>query len=792
MNTTAHQLPDNAPGRTVSQEASSPSGIWSRFVHWLPRGQTLPYSEWASRHRAMCWILWAHVVGLPIFLYCQGFGVWGSIGPVLPVVAAGLAANLDETSRRGRSVAVVLGLLTASAVLVYGWHGQIEAHFHYFVMIALLALYEDWLPFLLAIVYVAVEHGVLGALAPQDVYSHGGNPWLWAAVHAAFVLAAAAAAVSTWRLNEDTRDRMVAANRAARSVDERFRASFDSGISGMAMVGLDGRFVRVNQSLCAMLGYSEEELLGLTFQAITHPEDRDSADLARTSLIARTSEVFETEKRYIRADGEVVWVQLGVKAILSDSGEVEYFISQSNDINARKRFEADLAHQAMHDSLTELPNRMLFVDRLQHAIKRLERHPNQLAVLFVDLDRFKLVNDAIGHVGGDQVLLETAHRLSGAVRPEDTVARFGGDEFTILCEEADEEAAGLVAKRVLDALAEPHIVGGRTFELSASVGVRINADAGASAEELLRDADLALYDAKQAGRGRVALFDAVTRQRHFDLLAAEQALRDAISQNELRLHYQPEVLLSSGRIVAAEALVRWQHPERGLIGPGEFIPLAEESGLIIEIGEWVLHQACAQMSAWRRARIVSEQFRVAVNVSGRQLSHPALPDTVSSALSATGVKPDTLCLEITESALVEDLEVAMANLEAISKLGVLIALDDFGVGFSSLSRIRELPPLGVIKIDRSFVSEMSAASADSAVIGAVISLASHLKVVVVAEGIETAEQLGALRELGCDIGQGFYFARPQPPEDLTPLLAAGTVTPPEPSEVRGASTVSHV
>jgi diguanylate cyclase (GGDEF)-like protein/PAS domain S-box-containing protein len=752
--------------------------LWSAAVQWLPRGQTLPHAEWASRHRAMCWILWLHVGGLPIFLFCQGFGVWGSIGPVLPVAVAGLAAGLPEASSRARSVAVVLGLLTASAVLVYGWHGQIEAHFHFFVMIALLALYEDWLPFLLAILYVGVEHGVLGAFAAHYVYSHGGNPWLWAAVHAGFVLAAAAAAVSTWRMNEDARDRMQMAHRAARDTAERFRAAFDSGISGMAMVSPAGRFLRVNRAFCDMLGYAEPELLKLSFQDITDPEDHDTSTAALSGLVAGSVEVFEAEKRYRGADGEILWVELGVRAIRDEKGNVEYFITQTNDINARKQFEADLAHQAMHDALTGLPNRLLFVDRLEHAIHRLERHPCHLAVLFVDLDRFKLVNDAVGHGGGDAVLSETAARLGRAVRPEDTVARFGGDEFTILCEDATEDTAALVSRRVLEALGTPFVVDGRTFELSASVGARITADTTAVADDLIRDADIALYDAKQAGRGRVALFDAVTRQRHFDLLAAEQALRHAITRDELRLHYQPEVLLGTGRIAAVEALVRWEHPERGLIGPGEFIPLAEESGLIIEIGAWVLHEACAQLRTWRRAGAIDDGFRVAVNVSGQQLSDPTLPETVKAALEASGVRPDTLCLEITESALVENLEIASTNLEQITRLGVLIALDDFGVGFSSLSRIRDLPPIGLIKIDRSFVREATPESADAAVISAVISLAEHLDVLVVAEGIETEDQLLALRDLGCDIGQGFLFARPAPADQLTPMISRGIVFDP--------------
>jgi diguanylate cyclase (GGDEF)-like protein/PAS domain S-box-containing protein len=747
-------------------------GAFMRVSHLLPRGQTLPDGEWASRHRAMLWILWGHVIALPVFLFFEGFGVWGSIGPVLPLAVAASVGMLEGASRRARSVAVVFGLLTASAVLVYGWHGQIEAHFHFFVMIALLALYEDWLPFGLAVGYVAVEHGVLGALDPHAVYNHGGNPWVWAAVHGGFVLAAAAAGVATWRLNEDTRARMVEAHHGARKTAERFRAAFESGISGMAMVAPDGHFLRVNPALCEMLGYSEQELLGRGFRGITHPEHQAKDAAQFRALLDGAVDVYETEKRYLHRDGSAVWVQLGVQTIRDQDNRVEYFISQIYDITTRKRFEEELAHRALHDPLTGMPNRMLFRDRLTHAVVRLKRHPGQLAVLFVDLDRFKLVNDAMGHGVGDAVLLEAAARLSQAVRTDDTVARFGGDEFTIVCENAGEEDAGRVAQRVLAALAEPFEHQGRQFRLSASVGVRMNGRADVLAETLLRDADIAMYAAKRHGRGRFEIFDGDLRTRGVDLLATEQALRLAIGGGELRLHYQPEVVLSSGRIIAVEALVRWEHPERGLVPPAEFIPLAEESGLIVELGEWVLREACAQLAAWRKAGTVDDQFRVAVNVSGRQLSHRLL-ETVTAALTVAGLDPAALCLEITESALVQDPSVALANLEAIKQLGVLIALDDFGVGFSSLSRIRELPPVDVIKIDRSFITGFERSTSDSAVVTAVVSLAAHLGAMVVAEGIECEAQLQALQRLGCDVGQGFFFARPQPPEELAGLLAIG-------------------
>jgi predicted signal transduction protein with EAL and GGDEF domain len=383
----------------------------------------------------------------------------------------------------------------------------------------------------------------------------------------------------------------------------------------------------------------------------------------------------------------------------------------------------------------------------------------------------------MGHSIGDSVLRDAARRLSESARAEDTVARFGGDEFTILCEHANAEEARLVGKRVLAAFSRPFTHEGNEFHLSASVGIRLNDLASATADSLLRDADVALYAAKEHGRGRVELFDDELRASSHDALATEQTLRLALRHGELCLHYQPEVDLETGRIVALEALVRLQHPERGLVPPAEFIPIAEESGLILPIGEWVLGEACGQMSAWRKGGIVEEDVRVAVNVSARQLSDAALPQTVANALAATELDASALCLEITESAVIHDTGVAMANLHAIKEQGVFIALDDFGVGFSSLSQIRELPPVDVIKVDRSFTTGLGRNESDEAVVNAVLGLARSLGLTAVAEGIETADQLGELQRLGCAVGQGFYFARPQTAVDIERLLTEQVSVP---------------
>jgi diguanylate cyclase (GGDEF)-like protein/PAS domain S-box-containing protein len=762
-------------GQAFSKAGSSGDTVAQRIraaVKLLPQGRTLPAEAWASRHKALLFVLWAHVLLLPVFSIARGKGVTSSIAAIAVVALAGGAASLKGAGRRARSMAVVFGLLSSSAILVNAWDGQIEAHFHFFVMIAVLALYEDWLPFGFAIAYVVAEHGVLGAISRDSVYNHPGNPWLWAGVHGLFVLGSVAASVVTWRLNEEMRGRMGEANDRARETTEQFRLAFESGASGMALSAPDGHFIKVNEALCEMVGYPEEELLQRDFQSITHPDDLYGDLAQQRALLEGATDVYETEKRYVHSDGHEVWVRLGVSAAREADGSVRYFIAQTIDVTERRRFEAELSHRALHDPLTNLPNRALFMDRLTHALQRLRREPGELAVLFIDLDRFKLVNDSMGHSAGDSVLTAAAKRLAVATRAGDTLARFGGDEFAVLCEGAGVEEARRVAQRIVDEFQTPFDQEGREFNLSLSVGVRVSDAASAdSPDTLLRDADVALYAVKGAGRGDYQLFDPRSQLTNTDRLAVEHAIRLGLQREEFILQYQPEVDLASQRIVAVEALIRWQHPERGLVPPGDFIPVAEETDLIVPMGEWVLREACSQLASWRASGTADEALRVAVNVSARQLSDPGLPRTVGDALGSAGLEPDALCLEITESAVVHDTAIVHSNLDALKELGVGLALDDFGVGFSSLSQIRALPPVDVIKLDRSFTSGLGTNESDTAVVMAVLNLARSLGLKAVAEGIETEAQLGRLIAEGCDIGQGFHFARPQDPSDIARLLA---------------------
>ncbi|GIU86305.1 MAG: hypothetical protein KatS3mg009_0820 [Acidimicrobiia bacterium] len=436
----------------------------------------------------------------------------------------------------------------------------------------------------------------------------------------------------------------------------------------------------------------------------------------------------------------------------------------------RKAFEERLAHQSMHDPLTGLPNRLLFLDRLGLSVARCRRTRSEVAVLFLDLDRFKNVNDSVGHDAGDELLVAVARRLEAILRPGDTVARFGGDEFTILCEDLPQgharEQALDIAHRLLGAVVQPFVVRGSETFVSASVGIALGVG-DERPEDLLRDADAAMYHAKEAGRGRAEVFDDTMRARALARHATENALHRALERGELLLFFQPVVSLHDRSCVGAEALVRWQHPDRGLVAPAEFVPLAEETGLVVRLGRWVLEEAAAQAARWQAER--GRPFAVSVNLSARQLTQPDLAATVAEVIGRTGVDPANLCLEITESVLMDDAQAVLHAIEEVRALGVRFAIDDFGTGYSSLGYLKRFP-VDRVKIDRSFVAGLGTDPGDAAIVSAVVGLAHALDLQVVAEGVETEEQLAELVSLGCDEAQGFYFAPPQPIDDLRTLL----------------------
>jgi diguanylate cyclase (GGDEF)-like protein/PAS domain S-box-containing protein len=438
----------------------------------------------------------------------------------------------------------------------------------------------------------------------------------------------------------------------------------------------------------------------------------------------------------------------------------------------RKAFEGRLAHQSMHDPLTGLPNRLLFLDRLNQAIARCRRSQTSVGVAFLDLDRFKNVNDSLGHDAGDELLVQVARKLESVIRPGDTVARFGGDEFSVLCEDLPNETARdqtlEIADRLLSAVLRPLVVRGTEMFVGASIGIAMATSGDERSEELLRDADAAMSHAKDAGRGRVEVFDDAMRARALTAHATENALHRALQRGEFRIFFQPIVSLSDARCVGAEALVRWQHPERGLLAPAEFIPLAEETGLVVQIGWWVLEEAARNVARWQLEQ--AEPFSVSINLSARQLVQPDLADRVAGVIAETGVQPSSLCFEITESVLMDDAETVLDVITRVRELGVQFAIDDFGTGYSSLGYLKRFP-VDSVKIDRSFVTGLATDPGDAAIVSAVIGLAHALGLRVTAEGVETQDQLSSLIALECDEAQGYFFSPPQPAPDLRSLIA---------------------
>ena len=597
---------------------------------YLPKGQSLPETVWRVRHRTLQHLLRAHVVGIFVYSLALGNSLPHSIVEAGIIAFFSLAASVEDRFRKFSSAMTAVGLVASSAVIVHLSGGVIEMHFHFFVMVGIMTLYQDWLPFLVAIGFVVFHHAVLGVLRPEAVYNHGDaieNPVKWALIHGGFVLAASIASIVAWRLNEE---------------------------------------------------------------------------------------------------------------------------------------------QALRDSLTRLPNRRLFHDRVSHALARAQRHPGKLAVLFIDLDGFKDVNDSLGHAAGDHLLVDVAERLRACIRAGDTAARLGGDEFAILLEDltAADQAVRL-ADRLMEALAAPFQIRGKDLTIGASIGIAMNTP-GMSVDEFLRNADVAMYTAKNGGRGRHELYEVEMGAAVIHRIELEQDLQRALDEDELELHYQPLVSLSTGRITGFEALLRWQHPRYGLLQPASFIDLAEESGAIVPIGTWVLRTATAQAQAWAE-RYPSHPFTLSVNLSPKQLFESDIVAEIESALADSRFRAEHLVLELTEGVMLKEGADTAGRLEALKRLGVMLAIDDFGTGYSSLSYLRRLP-VDILKIDKLFVDGISEREADAAFASAIIRMAETLHLETVAEGVELASQVDKLRELGCLSAQGYHFAKPLNVDGIDALL----------------------
>ena len=558
------------------------------------------------------------------------------------------------------------------------------------------------------------------------------------------------------------------AEEALRSSEEFFRALYENAQHPIFLLDRDLNFVDVNPYACEFYGYTREEFTRINVSDITLPEER--ADQLRTrERLHKQGSVFIRERRHRKKNGEIVAVTADV-ARVTRSGK-ELYVSKLTDITERKRAEEQLEYQAFHDLLTGLPNRYLLLDRLGQALKRTRRTKGRkVAILFMDLDNFKAINDSLGHEVGDRLLIAVTRRLGGCLRPEDTLVRFGGDEFAILLEHVGgPEDAVRVVERITKELRGPFVLDGRELFVRISIGVAVGEAPTKSAEDLIRDADTAMYRAKEEGSD-YRIFDPGMYFQAMSRLELENDIRRAIEAEEFALHYQPIVNLRSGEVSRVEALVRWNHPERGLLNPLEFLTVVEESGLIIPMGEQMLEEACRQAKEWQEEHAGIEPMVMSVNLSAKQLRRPGLATTVREVLRSTGLQAECLSLDITETVYIKVLEGNTGALGELKKLGVKISIDDFGVGYSSLAYLKRLPA-DVLKIDKSFVKGLGEDVEDTAIVGMIIELAHTLGMAVIAEGVESEGQAALLEEMGCDMAQGFYFAEPLSPGEASGFLS---------------------
>ncbi len=560
-----------------------------------------------------------------------------------------------------------------------------------------------------------------------------------------------------------------------RSLEERFRLAFEDNMAPMLFTDLDDRVIAANDAFCTMIGYERDEVLGRDSTPFTYPEDVGISEETHRRIASGEIEQARYVKRYVRKDGRVIVVEV-LRSLARDArGNALYHVISQRDITDERSLAAELSHQALHDSLTGLANRALFVDRLEQANARVARGGGVCAVLLLDLDDFKGVNDSLGHVAGDQLLIAVARRLERATRGSDTLCRFGGDEFLYLAEgltsSIDAEHA---AVRLLEVLEEPFVVNDALIEQHASIGVVVADRARADLDEFIQSADVALYEAKRKSKGRYAVFTEDMHQQAASRFSLVQELRQALSNDEITMRYQPIVDLASDEVVGFEALMRWRHPVKGMVPPGVFIPIAEQSNLIIELGNRALHDAVFACAGWPSQNGSRSQPFVTVNLSARQFHDPELVPTIQRVLVESGLESRRLVLEITESATLLNVAETMSVMEQLTNLGVTFALDDFGTGFSSLSYLALLRPR-IIKIDQSFVSPKLVTDHNDALLEAIVSLGHRLDMTMLAEGIETAGQLERVRTIGCELGQGFLWSEAVVADNVVDALRPGAL-----------------
>ncbi|MGA2991715.1 MAG: EAL domain-containing protein, partial [Candidatus Korobacteraceae bacterium] len=567
--------------------------------------------------------------------------------------------------------------------------------------------------------------------------------------------------------------------------EELLRLITDNARDMIAVVDMEGRGLYNSPSYQKVLGYSLEELQATSALEQIHPADRTKVAEAAAEA-GRTGVGRTLEYRMRHRDGTWRTLESTASVIVDSKGAPAKMVIVNRDITARKRAEEQLLYRALHDNLTNLPNRALLADRLQQAFTHARRHAEyKFAVLFIDIDDFKKFNDSFGHTFGDQLIIEVGRRITESLRCEDTVsrmtlwnddgetiARLGGDEFAVLLNDIRDPTDALrVANRIHQVLAIPFTINSHEVFASASIGIALDAPALEMPEDLLRDADIAMYRAKALGKNRCEVFDTEMHARAVHRLKLETDLRRAVEREEFRVHYQPIISLQNGRIAGLEALLRWEHPELGLLSPGDFIPIAEATGLIVPISRWVMFESCRQLRLWHLLYPSDPPLSIAVNISSKELARPDLVDNVRSALQYTGIDPHCLWLEITETAAMEDADMTRSVLTQLKELDICLSIDDFGTGYSSLTRLQSFP-VDTLKIDRSFINNMDKDTATREIVRVIIMLGQHLGLKLVAEGTERIGQVNDLKELGCEFAQGYFFSKPVNPGAVEKLLMA--------------------
>ena len=717
------------------------------------------------------------------------------ISPAMAALAMFLAGSLlhtliDAVGATGNASAALLILATMACALLYflanalmvttvprlkrGERIQLSDLFDVFGWVGIAYAGSAAVSALLYLAYLTSGIGVLMAVVPILAM-------MLATLHYFFRQQEAAEAVREAAEAAAERETEVAARhlQELRASEQRFHSAFTHASIGMALLSFEGRMLQANPALRELLGRGDDELVGQSIVDFVLAEDRPVLQRQLGLVDAHEFEGFALELRCRHRDGHAVWVSAHCSFFSEPGAATPCLILQSQDITARRKAEQELQHIAFHDSLTGLPNRRRFHELLGQAVARAQTDPHAaFAVMFLDFDRFKLINDSLGHDAGDAFLVQVSQRIRAQLRPDDVVARLGGDEFAVLaCPLEHERHATALAERLMAAMSDPFHVADTELMTSASIGITFSALGYQRAEDVLRDADTAMYKAKAGGRARYELFDASLHTEVAQRLRLEGDLRRAIDEGRLSVHYQPLFDLRSGRPLGFEALVRWQHPEDGSISPAAFLPIAEEAGLMIKLSDFVLHCACHQLRQWQQFMPAGEPLSMSVNISGHDIAHASFVARVGRALVETGLRPQQLCLELTENILSARLEAAMPVLHDLRRLGVRLAIDDFGTGYSSLSHLSTLP-IDELKIDRSFVARLGDGRNEAAVVRSVVLLGHSLGKRVVAEGIETEAQLAQLRDLGCRVGQGYLMGRPLPADSAWRHLEGSHPAPP--------------